>query len=211
MKDIVLLGAGGFAREVTWLLEENNRIKAEWNILGYVANETSPLLKYPVLGDDDWLLNYPGEVSAVCCLGKAELREKVIKKYAGKTNIHFPPIISKDAIIGDRNKIGEGAVICAGTIITVNADIGAFSILNLDCTVGHEAVLGDFVTLYPSVNVSGCTTIGTCTEIGSGSVIIEGLTIGTHTIVGAGSVVVRDLPSWKTAVGVPCKAIKDRR
>lgn len=211
MKDIVILGAGGFAREVTWLIEDNNTVNPEWNILGYVANESSPLLKYPVLGNDDWLLNYEGEISAVVCTGSADLKEKIVTKYKDKPNIHFPPIISRHAIVGDNVQVDDGAIICAGNILTVNAHVGKFVLINLDCTVGHEAVLGDYVTLYPSVNVSGGVTIGRNTEIGTGSAIIHEKEIGEHTIVGAGSVIVRDIPSWVTAVGVPCKPIKDRR
>lgn len=210
MKDIILLGAGGFAREVTWLIEDNNSVSPEWNILGYVANESSPLLKYPVLGNDDWLLSYEKEVNVVCCTGSSELREKIIRKYSGKKNIYFPSLISRHAIIGENVIVEPGTVICAGTIITVNVRIGKHAILNLDCTVGHEAILEDFVTLYPSVNVSGNVTIHNNTEIGTASAIIQEVEIGEHTIIGAGSAVVRNIPAWSTAVGVPCKVIKDR-
>ncbi len=211
MKDIVLIGAGGFAREVTWLIEQNNTVKPEWNILGYIADSESGLLKYPVLGSDEWLESYEGEIYAVCCVGNSELREKIISKYKDHPNVHFPAIISKDAIIGDNISVSDGTIICAGTITTVNVKIGKFVIINLDCTIGHEAVLGDYVTLYPSVNVSGTVTIKENTEIGTGSAIIQGITIGEHTIVGAGSVIIKDIPAYVTAVGVPAKVIKNRK
>ena len=65
MKNIVLLGAGGFAREVAWLLERNNEVTPEWNILGFVDEGIgNELLSYPIVGNDEWLLNYSGEIYA---------------------------------------------------------------------------------------------------------------------------------------------------
>jgi acetyltransferase-like isoleucine patch superfamily enzyme len=107
-----------------------------------------------------------------------------------------------------RINIGEGCIICAGTILTVDFKLGNHVIVNLDCTIGHDAVLKDFVTLYPSVNISGYTVLEECVEMGTGSQIIQGLKVGDGTIVGAGSVVVKELPSECTAVGSPAKPIK---
>ena len=110
--------------------------------------------------------------------------------------------------MSDRVFIGEGSIICAGSIITVDIRIGKHVILNLDCTVGHDACLEDFVTVYPSVNVSGNVLVEECAELGTGTQIIQGKKIGAQTIVGAGAVVVKDLPEKCTAVGSPAKPIK---
>lgn len=210
MKDLVIIGAGGFAREVAWLIEENNKASNEWNILGYITGncDQNESLNYPILGGDDWLLDYNDEINAVCCIGSSKIRESIISKYKDKKNIVFPNIISKDAIISNSVKLGKGNVICAGSILTVDITLHNFCIINLDCTVGHDAVLNDFVTLYPSVNVSGITNIGRCSELGTGTQIIQGKTIGDFSIVGAGSVVVKDIPEKCTAVGAPAKPIK---
>jgi serine acetyltransferase len=104
--------------------------------------------------------------------------------------------------------IGEGTIICAHTIITVNIEIGAHVIINLDCTIGHDAILHDFVTLYPSVNVSGITEIGHCSELGTGVQIIQCKKVGEYSIVGAGGVIVKDIPIKCTAVGSPAKPIR---
>lgn len=211
MKDIVIIGAGGFAREVAWLIERNNEVRQEWNILGFVdEGRESDLLTYPIVGNDEWLLKYPKEIHAAICIGSASLRKKIAAKFKECPNIRFPSLISADACVGRGNVIGDGAIICAGTIITVNARIGAFSIINLDCTIGHEAVLDKCVTLYPSVNISGDVHIGEAAEIGTGATVIQGVHIGSGTIVGASAAVVNNLPSNCTAVGIPAKVIKKR-
>ena len=110
--------------------------------------------------------------------------------------------------MSDSVKIGAGSIVCAHTIITVDVNIGDHVVINLDCTIGHDAVLQNFVTLYPSVNVSGMANIGLCCELGTGMQIIQGKTIGDYSIIGAGAVVVKDIPSKCTAVGSPAKPIK---
>ena len=81
-------------------------------------------------------------------------------------------------------------------------------IINLDCTIGHDVILKEFVTLYPGVHVSGNVVIGNRTEIGTGTQIIQGKQVGDGAIVGAGTVVVKDIPSYCTVVGNPAKVIK---
>ena len=107
-------------------------------------------------------------------------------------------------------KIGDGSIICAGTIATVDIEIGKHVIVNLDCTIGHDAKLEDYVTVYPSVNISGFVTVGEETEIGTGTQIIQGIKIGRESIIGAGAVVLKELPEKCTAVGSPAKVIKFR-
>jgi sugar O-acyltransferase (sialic acid O-acetyltransferase NeuD family) len=209
MKKLVIIGAGGFGREIAWLVERINMIKPTWEIFGFVDNNTllegSIISGYPVLGSNEWLLKHRLEVYAVCAIGTSKTRKKIMDSMQG---IKYATLIDPSVIMSDRVGIGEGCIICAGTIITVDIKIGAHSIINLDCTIGHDAVLHEFVTLYPSVNISGNDILSNCVEIGTGSQVIQGIRIGEGTIVGAGAVVVRDLPEHCTAVGVPAKPIK---
>ena len=114
------------------------------------------------------------------------------------------------AWLGNRITLGDGTVVCAGNLLTTDMTIGRHVILNLDCTVGHDAVVEDFVTVAPSVNISGNVAIGVGCDLGTGATLIQGVTIGHWTTVGAGAVVVRDLPANVTAVGVPAQPIKER-
>lgn len=217
MKDIVIIGAGGFGREVQWLIERiNEQMNKEtgeslWNILGYIDDgvETGAEVNgYTVLGNSDYLINQITSLAVTCAIGASKTRKKVIEKIKSNDNLSFPNLIDPSVHMSSRIKLGIGNIICAGSILTVNISVEDFCIINLDCTVGHDAKLSSFVTLYPSVNISGNTYFGECVELGTGTQIIQGKTVGSGTIVGAGSVVVRDLPGECTAVGSPCKPIK---
>lgn len=81
-------------------------------------------------------------------------------------------------ICSDKIKIGEGSSICAGNIITVNIEKGKHVIINSDCNIEHEVILGDYTTVLPSVNISGFVTTEECVNVGTGSAIIQGVSIG---------------------------------
>lgn len=212
MKDLLIIGAGGFGREVAWVVDRINEKNPEWNLLGFI--DDNPEMKgvelngYKVIGATEEIGNYP-DAFVVCAVGSSKVRKKIIEGVKEKfPETKFATLIDPSAEISKYVEIGEGTIICAHNIITVNIKIGAHVIINLNCTVGHDAVLGDFDTLYPDVNVSGITTVGECTELGTGMQVIQGRIIGSNTIVGAGAVVIRDIPDKCTAVGNPAKPIK---
>ena len=212
MKDLIVFGASGFGREVAWLVERINKIEPIWNLLGFFDdNESiqgSEINGYKVLGKTEDASKYPNAYF-VCAVGASRIREKIVNHLKSvNPGIRFGTLIDPSVEMSDLVTVGEGTIICAHSIITVNIEIGNHVIINLDCTVGHDAVLNDFVTLYPSVNVSGMTNIGHAVELGTGMQIIQGKTVGEYSIVGAGAVVVRDIPAKCTAVGSPAKPIK---
>lgn len=210
MRKIVIIGTGGCAKEILFLLEENNKINKEWDILGFIDNVQGNVCGYPILGNDEWLKNYPGQICAVCAVGNSQIRENIIGKYDQCSNITFPTIIAKDAHIGKGNNIGRGCIVCEKSTITVDVEIGDFSIINIGCTICHESHIGRFSTVSPGVNISGNVKIGDKCDIGVGTKIIQGIEIGNETVIGAGAVVIRNVPSRTTAVGNPARVIKQR-
>lgn len=210
MKDLYIIGAGGFGREVAWIVERINSIKPTWNLKGFIDdNETlwgSTEGEYHVFGGCEYLLALE-DVYAVCAVGSSNVRKKIIEKLKD-TSVKFATLVDPSVLYSNSVKIGEGAIVCAGTIITVDVNIGDHVIVNLDCTIGHDAVIDDFVTIYPSVNVSGNVLIGECSELGTGTQIIQGKKVISNTIIGAGAIVVKDCIESGTYVGSPAKKIK---
>lgn len=210
MKDLYIIGAGGFGREVAWIVERINSIKPTWNLKGFIDdNETlwgSTEGEYHVFGGCEYLSALE-DVYAVCAVGSSNVRKKIIEKLKD-TSVKFATLVDPSVLYSNGVKIGEGAIVCAGTIITVDVNIGDHVIVNLDCTIGHDAVIDDFVTIYPSVNVSGNVLIGECSELGTGTQIIQGKKVISNTIIGAGAIVVKDCLESGTYVGSPAKKIK---
>ena len=211
LKDLYIFGAGGFGREVAWLVERINAVEPVWNIKGFIDDneilcDTSQG-EYPIVGGCDFLLNMQHEVWAVCAIGCAATRKKIVGKLKDNPWVRFATLIDPMVLRSGRAYIGEGSILCAGTILTVDISIGSHVIINLDCTVGHDVKIQDFVTIYPSVNISGQVVIEEGVELGTGAQIIQGKKICAGSIVGAGAVVVKDIVEKGIYVGVPAKQL----
>ena len=209
MNDLYIIGAGGFGREVAWLVERINAVRPTWNLKGFIDDNEALWGrnegKYKIYGGCEYLKSL-SSIYAVCAIGSAITRKLVVEKLAD-SSVHFATLIDPSVIFSKYIEIGEGTIICAGTIITVDIKIGNHVIINLDCTIGHDAIIADYVTAYPSVNISGNVQIGQCSELGTGTHIIQGKQIGSCTIIGAGAVVVKDCSEKGIYVGCPARKI----
>lgn len=209
MKNLYIIGAGGFGREVAWCVERINEVTPTWKIKGFIDDDEikwgAKEDEYLVLGGCEYL-KQQNDAYAVCAVGNAKVRRQIIGKLSG-SGVLFATIVDPSVILSKRVSIGEGTIICAGTIATVDISIGKHVIINLDCTLGHDDVIEDFVTIYPSVNVSGNVIVGECCELGTGTQVIQGKKIVKNTIVGAGAVVIRDINESGTYVGSPTRKI----
>ena len=212
VKDLYIIGSGGFGREVAWLVNRINDQTPSWNLLGFLDDDKSKagtvVDDYTVIGGTDVLKESDREVYVVCAIGSARVRKALIERLNHFSNVRYATLIDPGAILSDRVTIGEGTIICAGSILTVDITIGKHVIINLDCTVGHDTVIENFVTMYPSVNLSGMVQVGESTEMGTGAQVIQQKKIGAQSVIGAGAVVIRDIPDSCTAVGNPAKVIK---
>jgi acetyltransferase-like isoleucine patch superfamily enzyme len=94
--------------------------------------------------------------------------------------------------------------------VTNHVSIGRHVHINLGCTIGHNAVIDNFVTLSPGVHISGDVKIGRYTFIGTGAVVLEKINVGYGCRVGAGAVVTKDVPNNTTVVGVPATVVRTR-
>jgi sugar O-acyltransferase (sialic acid O-acetyltransferase NeuD family) len=211
-KDIVIVGSGGAARDVKWLIEECNRYEKRWNIIGWISQEPigTVISGLPVIGDDDWLLKYTKPIDAVVAVGSGKLRKKIVSLLKKNPCISFPNIIAPTAELSDSVTLGEGAIISAKTIMTVDIKIGAFFFCNVACIIEHDCAFGAFVTLSPGSIICGNVTLGEGVTIGTGASIIQGISVGEYSTVGAGATVIRDIDKNCTSVGVPAKILEKR-
>lgn len=210
-RDIAIIGTGGMAREVRWVIEESKN-NEQWNILGWVSKEKPGTLiaGLPVLGDDDWLLERDKPIDVVVSVGSGALRKKIVSYLKQNPNISFPSIIADSAEVSNYVRIGEGAIIMNKSLLTVDITVGDFFLCNYGCTVGHDCRFEDYVTLNPGARLSGGVHVCEGATIGVGASIKQQLKIGKESFVGAGAVVVKDVDDNITVVGVPAKILEKR-
>lgn len=211
MKDIVIVGAGGFGREVLWLINEINKVEPTYKILGFIddfVKQNHYIKPYEVLGGVDYL-NTLNEVSAVIAIGYPINKRDIVQRVTNQ-KITYPNLVFPGVIHADDLDLGKGVVICAGATLTVNIKIADFVSIHTGVTVGHDTVINPFSTVLPGCNVAGNVNIGHSTMVGTGSRIIQGLSIGDESIIGAGAVVLQDIQDNVVAVGVPATIRKKK-
>lgn len=212
MQQIAVYGVGGFGREVMMLVEQINAHRQIFEIVGFFDDNVSQgtmVNGYPVLGGINELNAWKTPLAIALAFGDPATKQK-IRQDIVNTNVSYPSLIHPSVIKGADAfvKIGDGCIICAGVLMTVNITIQDFVILNIGCTVGHDVKIGAYASFMPSVNISGEVEVGKGVYCGTGVKIINQLEIGEWTKVGAGAVVTKSLPANCTAVGVPAKPIK---
>jgi acetyltransferase-like isoleucine patch superfamily enzyme len=107
----------------------------------------------------------------------------------------------------------KGNIITAGARFTNNIELGNFGIFNLNCTIGHDCIIDDFVNIAPGANISGNVELRKGVYIGTGASVLQGesinkkLVIGEFSTVGAGAVVTKDIEADTIVVGIPAHPI----
>ena len=147
-------------------------------------------------------------------IGDGLLRKKISEKYS---DLKFPNLIHTSAIFGrgqkDAFNLKCGNIITAGVIFTNNIQVGNHGVFNLSATIGHDCIIEDYVSIMPSVNVSGNVHLKNGCMIGVGAVILQGkmsekLVVAEGAIVGAQSLVIKGVSPNTTVFGVPARVIK---
>jgi sugar O-acyltransferase (sialic acid O-acetyltransferase NeuD family) len=209
IKKIAIFGAGGFGREVKWLIDCINQNQQKWHFTGFYDDDLKKRknVKTELLLGSIKDLNHINEpLGVVIAIGNPIVKERIVNLITNK-NVYFPTLIHPNCLIGNNIEIGEGTIICANNILTSDIVIKKFVTINLACTVGHDAVIENYCSIMPAVNISGEVVMHQNIYVGTGAKIINQINIGSHSIIGAGAVVINNILPNSTVVGVPAKSI----
>ncbi len=167
MRDLFIVGAGGFGREAIWTVERINASEAEpkWNIIGYADDDPKwekgdNFEGYPILGNvEEVSRDYPGS-SVFIAIGSNAKRSDIYKRLRGHD---FPAIIDPSAQVSPTTEFKHGTYIATGAIVQVGAEVGKFTLIGARAFVGHDSKVGDFIN------------IGTGTAIAAGVTVCNGV------------------------------------
>ena len=194
-----IIGAGGFGKEVYHQILDNYPFEKITFFADdqYAQDNILPLSKFD-----------PEKYEVVVAIGDPSTREKVVNNLPKNTKF-FKFIHNSVLILSDDIFIGEGSIICPGSILTCNIKIGKHSHLNLHTTIGHDCIIGDYLTTAPGANISGKCTIGNRVYIGTNSSIRERTNICDDVTIGLNSGVVKHITDSGVYGGTPIKKLKD--
>ena len=208
MKNLFIVGAGGFGREVYAWIKQHPEFNKSWVLAGFLDDNLEALKPFNNFASVALLKNHQVLSSNVyvCALGlplvKAKLLAPLIEQKA-----EFISFVHPTAVIGERVKLGRGVIVCPGASISVDISIGDFSMIGPNTTIGHDGTIGAWCTLCAQCDITGRVTIGDGVFLGSRVSIIPGKKVGNRSILGAGSVVISDVPEGVTVVGNPARIL----
>lgn len=207
---IVVVAAGGFGREILDVLDARGGADASASevFLGFLDDDPSAAPRVTELGES--LLGPVRAISSIDAsyligIGSPSTRRRVDQMLIALGGSAHGGVQHRLAARGRQVRLGPGHVICAGATLTTNIVAGRHLHVNLNATIGHDCVIGDYVTIAPGVSISGNVTIGDDVEFGTGAVVLPGLNIGAGAMVGAGAVVTKDVAPGTTVVGMPAR------
>lgn len=207
---IVIIGAGGFGREVLDVIDAMNAAgTGDWDFLGFVDDgqpdpEILERLGERHLGGREQLGSLGKGIHFVVAVSHVPARRGLSQAAMG-AGLRPALLIHPTATLGRDVRAEAGTIICAGARLTSNIRVGRHCHVHVNVTVGHDSRMGDFAAANPMSAVSGAVTLGSGVMLGTGSAILQGLSVGDDAVVGAGAVVVKDVPAGVTVLGVPAK------
>jgi sugar O-acyltransferase (sialic acid O-acetyltransferase NeuD family) len=218
LKDLIVVGAGGFASEVLWVAEAMNQSAITagrpplWNTLGCCVYDPSrypsQVLSYRVLGTPEEVANNRAGKAPhyICAIGDNRIREKevgVVEAFGWRpvTLMHPSCQVASNAVIG------PGTYVAAGSVIGPNTKIGSYVLIHYHVSVAHDSSMADFSQACPGARVSGRCKVGRSAFLGSNSTLLPKVTLGEHAVLGANSVAISSVPPDVTAFGIPAKIV----
>lgn len=194
---IWIYGAGGMGKETLWLIAEISYFVVDGFIddfKQYDNFKNLPLIKNALI-----------QYNCIVAIADTQIRKEIAHR---NEKLTFVNIIHPSVKINSSIQIGKGNIICQGVVLTVDISLANHVIININSTIGHDAVIEDFVSIMFGVHISGNVRIGEGTYIGSGAVVLPNIKIGKWCTIGAGSVVTKDVPDNSIIAGVPAREIE---
>lgn len=208
MKTLVILGAGGFAREVHDLANYCYGNIPDFNIKGFLSDGPSDIESYgypPVLATVEGYEIKESDVF-ISGIGNVFDRKKVVEIILNKGG-EFINLIHPSAVISPSVKIGAGVAIKAFCVLASNVTIGNYTFLQSSAILGHDVKIGNFCQINSFSFFAGCVKVNDLVTVNAGVKIVQSKQLGNGSTIGIGSIVIKDVPEGVKVFGNPARLI----
>lgn len=211
--DLVIAGAGGFARETAAGVDAVNADRPTWRLLGFLDDDAAlhgtERAGRRILGGLDRATDM-ADAALLVCVGNPRdfaVRERVVRRL-GLPPSRYATLIHPSVSLGYDCSIGAGSVILAQCVLTTGVRIGAHVTVMPQVVITHDDVVGDYATVASGVRLGGGSVVGAGAYLGAGALVRESVHIGERSLVGMGSVVLHDIPPDQVWAGNPARYLR---
>lgn len=209
MKKLIIVGAGGFGREVYAWAKGHPDAGRVWEIAGFLDDDATVLdaYHYPVgvIGSVEMYQPNADELF-VCAIGAPRIKKKVCEALLSRS-AEFISLVHPSVILGEHVQLGRGVVLCPRVTLTSDIVVGDFVAVNCHSSGGHDVVIGNWATISGHCDLTGNTRYGVGAFLATGARIVPGRRVGDYAYVGAGSVVIRSVKDGQKVFGNPASPL----
>jgi len=206
---LVIIGAGGFGREVWAWAGQSVQVGRDWELRGFIDDNLDALRRKrspgPLLGrimDHD-----PAEDEVfICAIGTPSIRQKCSELIKSR-GARFARLYHRTVVLGHELEIGAGVILCPYAVVSANNRLGESVVVNLHSSVDHDANVGDWSQINSHCDLTAAVEVGREVFCGSRVTVAPNIRIGDRAYIGAGSVVFRDVAPDTKVVGMPARRI----
>jgi len=205
MKNIVIVGAGGFGREILGYVKDCIDAGSQWVIKGFIDDNLNSLDAYPynqkiISTIKDYIPE--NDDLFVCALGLPKIKKAVVESLLSR-GAKFATLVHPTAYMGANVKLGQGVVLCPRVTLTCDILIGNFVMINIASDCGHDAIVGDFATISGSCDITGHCQVGEGSFLASNVAMRPSSKIGKWASVGINSSVILNVKDNQRVFGNP--------
>ena len=209
LAQLVIIGAGGFGREMHAWAEQSVQMGRDWIIKGFIDDNLDALKTKPSPGR---LLGRIADYTPsndevfICALGVPKIKRRCSELMAARGG-RFTRLFHRTAVIGHEVEMAEGVILCPHTVVSANNRLGRGVAVNLHSSVDHDVNVGDWTQINCHCDLTAAVEVGSEVFMGSRVTVIPNVRIGDRAHIGPGSVVLRDVESDTSVMGAPARRI----
>jgi sugar O-acyltransferase (sialic acid O-acetyltransferase NeuD family) len=212
VRELLLVGAGGLAREVAEAVRATNAVRPTWELLGFLDDDPVKhgvlMAGVQVLDAVETVYEHPN-AQVLLCPGRPDnyMSRRLLAERLGLDNDRYATVVHPTATVGTTCELGAGSVLLAHVDLTADVVVGRHVVVMPQVVLTHDVRIDDWATLASGVRLGGGCHVGRGAYLGSGACLREGITVGEWAMVGMASVVTRDVPPERLWFGVPARDV----
>jgi len=208
MKNLVIIGARGFGREVFDLAKNTQAFKdGEYQIKGFLDDKSDALegyQNYPsILGNVEDYQIQQNDVFT-CALGSVQPKKKYAQLILDKGG-EFINLVDLQANVRSDVSHLKGILIFSFVFVSVDVSLSDFVSLQHFSCLGHDAKVGKWSHMCSSSAILGFTVLGDEVMLQTAAKVVPKKIVGKGAMVGAGSLVVKNVKAGESVFGSPAR------